>query len=305
MNLDKIIFPPPGTYILAVSGGVDSMALLDAFNVSAKGKGYNLIVAHFDHGMRAESAEDATFVRSSTKSLGLMFETSKAQIKLKNEAEARIARYEYLKNVAKKLKANAIITAHHQDDLIETSLLNLARGSGRAGLVPFTSKNPLRPFQKISRTAIVEYAIYRKLAWREDDSNGDISNPRNFIRIKLLTTAPVNWKSNYLQAINELRQLNVDITSQLTSQVNFDETERTSQFSRSRFMSYSLEECSELLIVATKKIDSNIELDQRLVYELVLFGKTAKPGRKRPLRSTIVMEINRKDIIISSKFSAN
>src|SRR6478752_10282835 len=99
----------PGRYVLAVSGGVDSMTLLD---ILAKKPGVELIVAHFNHGIREDSGQDEELVGQAAATYGLVFEIGSAQLgKNASEAAARDARYGFLRQVQAKYKAKAIITA--------------------------------------------------------------------------------------------------------------------------------------------------------------------------------------------------
>ncbi|HEX6258362.1 MAG TPA: tRNA lysidine(34) synthetase TilS, partial [Candidatus Saccharimonadales bacterium] len=121
-----------GTYVVAVSGGVDSIVLLDMLAGQA---GLELIVAHFDHGIRQDSTEDAEFVRAAAQRYSLPFELGQATLGPgASEEAARTARYSFLRSIAKKYQAR-IVTAHHADDVIETIAINVARGTGWRGLV--------------------------------------------------------------------------------------------------------------------------------------------------------------------------
>src|SRR4051812_31887046 len=110
---------PRGKYILAVSGGVDSMVLLDLL---ARKPGIELVVAHFDHGIRPDSKKDEVLVRKAAASYGVAFEPGQGNLgPAASEATARQARYHFLDEVLTKHQALKIITAHHQDDAIETA----------------------------------------------------------------------------------------------------------------------------------------------------------------------------------------
>src|SRR5438445_4950610 len=118
-----VLIPKPGSYAVAVSGGVDSVVLLD---ILAKRDDLELAVAHFDHGIREDSVEDRHFVEGLAKNYGLPFIYEEGSLGPKSsEAEAREARYKFLRQAQKKAGAKAIITAHHQDDLLETAILNM------------------------------------------------------------------------------------------------------------------------------------------------------------------------------------
>lgn len=147
----------------------------------------DIIVAHFDHGMRANSAEDAEFVRRKAAEYGLEFRLGKARLGARaSEAEARAVRYEFLQNID---PLGMVFTAHHLDDLVETVAINLLRGTGWRGLVALDTVGIRRPFletemfyEPLDKAAIVEYAAKRGLGWREDQSNSSDEYLRNRIR---------------------------------------------------------------------------------------------------------------------------
>src|SRR3989344_5293986 len=114
-------------YIVAVSGGVDSVVLLDML---IKQKEHNLVVAHFDHGIRVDSDADARFVWELAKKYELSFEVRREELgDAASENTARSHRYAFLRDIAKKYSAT-IVTAHHADDVVETIAINLTRGTG-------------------------------------------------------------------------------------------------------------------------------------------------------------------------------
>jgi tRNA(Ile)-lysidine synthase len=210
--LTKVNWPQPSKYIVAVSGGVDSITLLDLL---AKRGSYDLVVAHFDHGMRPGSSVDADFVQQVADELGLPCVMQRAELDNVSEATARTARYKFLQQVTQSHAAKAMITAHHLDDRLETSIFNLRRGSNRYG---FTSLNStpqiVRPLLQVTRDQIVNYALSHKLSWREDPTNLDQTKSRNYIRHTLIPTmnkvAP-GWQRDYLQRVESTQQLNPQI----------------------------------------------------------------------------------------------
>src|SRR4051794_19867846 len=123
-----VVLPKPGSYVVAVSGGVDSMALLHYLQTRP---GIKLTVAHFDHGIRDDSPEDRKLAQEVAKSYKLPFVYHEGRLGGEaSEATARAARYDFLNKVRRSSQAQAIITAHHQDDLLETAILNMLRGTG-------------------------------------------------------------------------------------------------------------------------------------------------------------------------------
>lgn len=168
-------------YVLAVSGGVDSVVLLDMMSKNTKDE---LIVAHFDHGIRDDSAQDAEFVGELAKKYGLKFETKREELgKDASEELARNRRYKFLRNIAKKYDAK-LVTAHHSDDVIESIAINLLRGTGWRGLAVLDS-DVIRPLTDMTKKEILEYARDNKLKWREDSTNKSEKYMRNRIRRQL------------------------------------------------------------------------------------------------------------------------
>lgn len=169
-------------YVLAVSGGVDSVVLLDML---VKKGDNELIVAHFDHGIRDDSKSDAIFVAELAEKYGLPFETKREELGPNaSEEKARDRRYEFLRAVAKKYDAK-LVTAHHSDDVIESIAINLTRGTGWRGLAVLDS-DILRPLLYITKSEIITYAKKNKLKWREDSTNAGDDYLRNRIRRKII-----------------------------------------------------------------------------------------------------------------------
>ncbi len=166
------------TFVVAVSGGVDSVALL---HMLTEVKDHDIVVAHFDHGIREDSSEDAAFVESLSGQYGLRFETKRVVLGPDaSEEKARQARYDFLRSVAKKHDAR-IVTAHHADDAIETIAINFKRGTGWRGLAVLDS-DILRPLLQLSKKDLIEYAQRRGLSWREDSTNASDAYLRNRVR---------------------------------------------------------------------------------------------------------------------------
>jgi tRNA(Ile)-lysidine synthase len=211
----------PGRYIVAVSGGVDSVALLDMLS---RQPGLELIVAHFDHGIRNDSAKDRLFVRNLAAKYGYPFEFEEGKLgSTSSEARARNARYDFLRSVQKKYKAEAIITAHQQDDVIETAIINMSRGTGRRGLSSLNStENIKRPLLNVTKQRLIEYAKSNNLSWREDSTNQDIKYKRNYIRYQIVPALSPADKKRLLSLIGRGAQLNDSIDKEIDSLISND-----------------------------------------------------------------------------------
>lgn len=170
--------------ILAVSGGIDSMVLLDIF---LRREPENIVVAHFNHGTRPSADVDEEFVRQKCKDSGIPFESSKLLLgEGVSEEEAREKRYAFLYHVANKYRGE-ICTAHHIDDLLESVAINLIRGTYWRGLSPFGNKNIIRPLisRGMDKTDILRYAGRNHLCFRQDPTNHEELYLRNRVREKL------------------------------------------------------------------------------------------------------------------------
>ncbi len=175
-------------FIVAVSGGKDSMALLHL----CKSENLNIVVAHCNFMLRGqESIDDEAFVRSYCTNHQIVFESIRFDTKTKCEElsmstqeVARILRYDWFEKIRKKYHANYVLTAHHANDSAETFLFNVARGTGIKGLCAIPKRNGtiLRPLVMISREIISGYVANFQIPFRNDSSNQSDDYTRNFIR---------------------------------------------------------------------------------------------------------------------------
>ncbi|HEY1646246.1 MAG TPA: tRNA lysidine(34) synthetase TilS [Candidatus Saccharimonadales bacterium] len=206
---------PHGKYVVAVSGGVDSVVLLHLLQKQGQ---LELVVAHFDHGIREDSPLDRKFVEDLSKEYGLKFYYDEGHLGSKtSEEKARDARYKFLNDVVKKEQADGLITAHHQDDQIETAIINIIRGTGRKGLSSLTSSSKvLRPLLGYSKDDIRKYALDNKLKWREDPTNQDLKYLRNYIRHKIVPKLDRASRDHLIDLINKQASLNTQIDKELS-----------------------------------------------------------------------------------------
>ena len=186
---------PDDRVVVAVSGGPDSICLLDILHELKDVFGIELIVAHFDHGLRpGEDEEESRFVESVAMSLNLPFETKRADQGLRqkgasSEERARHARYLFLKGVKEKFSAQKIAVGHNLNDQAETVLMRLLRGSGPSGLAgipPCREEIIIRPLIKLTRREIESYLDEKGLKYVTDSSNFEFRYLRNRIRFELI-----------------------------------------------------------------------------------------------------------------------
>ena len=185
---------PGDTVIVAVSGGPDSICLLDVLDALSRELEIGLVVAHYNHGLREEEDEAETrLVQDIAESMKLPFETGKAD-HLRHqdssvEERARDARYAFLEGVRENHVARKIALGHNHNDQAETVLMRLLRGSGPpglAGIPPVRDNKIIRPLIEVKREEIMDYLKARRLPYAFDSSNKDTRYLRNRIRLELL-----------------------------------------------------------------------------------------------------------------------
>lgn len=189
-------YPSSGSYLVGVSGGRDSVALLHLLRET----GYErLTVCHLDHGLRPESAGDAEFVADLARDWNypVIIETTKVAASSKSSLEtaARNARRAFFARASTARRCHDLFLAHHADDQVETFLFRLLRGAGPAGLGAMRAESPLspdsplrllRPLLGVWREEIDAYVQAHRLPYREDISNADPGPTRNRIRAAVL-----------------------------------------------------------------------------------------------------------------------
>jgi len=190
---------------VAVSGGRDSMVLLDVLSEISHRRGLRLTVLHVNHGLRPESGEEEAFVRQEAEKRGLPFLAHHAVLDEGNlEEAARKARLGFFATAKRDLKLDRIATGHTQSDQAETVLFRLLRGSGMAGLrgiQPVTAEGLVRPLLEISRTDVDAWVEERKLSFREDSSNSETRFARNRIRHQLLPLLSERWNPRIAETL--------------------------------------------------------------------------------------------------------
>jgi tRNA(Ile)-lysidine synthase len=203
----KDIVKPSDRLVVGLSGGVDSVVLLDCLRRAARRLRLRVAALHVNHQLSPNAARWSAFCRQLCRAGGIPFRSAKVNVRRGNslEAAARTARYA----VYARQDCDFVVLAHHRDDQVETLLLQLLRGAGVKGLaaMPLLRKaagrrqkaegdpspiahhaSPaiLRPLLDVTRTEILGYAKQRKLKWIEDESNQDVYFQRNFVRHEVL-----------------------------------------------------------------------------------------------------------------------
>lgn len=324
---------PSGRYVVAVSGGVDSVTLLHILvtaemgneknaneSISVKNqsqtkydvdnttnpfsrglsprkqrRGVELVVAHLDHGIREESAEDRKFVQKLAHAYGLPYIYERAELgPTASEAAAREARYNFLHKVRKATKSNAIITAHHEDDVLETIVLNLQRGTGNRGLCSLRSTDTvLRPLLHLKKSDIKKYARANKLEWREDDTNLINTYSRNHIRNQLVPKLGRTRRSLLLKCGKRAEELQREIDELTARHLHLQPD--THELDRHGFTMLPHALAREIM-AAWLKCRTSIDISSKMLERLVVAAKTGRIGSRIDIANGYSLAIEAKRV---------
>ena len=263
-------------FIVAFSGGYDSMCLLDVLYKS----GYKVIAVHLNHNWRGnESDSEEKNCFEYAKMRGIEFYSEKLSDNIdKTETAAREARYEFFRRCAEKFNSQVVFTAHNFCDNAETVLYRIIKGTGTAGLQGISEKREIfyRPLLKVSRDEIEKYCKDNNLRPNNDSSNNDITYKRNLIRKKLIPLMK-DINPNVIGAINSLSQI---------AKEDFENKNEQKYFVRNllkeNFIDYD-----------KKKIDD--------ICEFINDNKKSKSGKTISLSDNLYLFVSNKDIKVIEK----
>src|SRR6185312_12770800 len=272
----EVMLPKSGKYVVAVSGGADSVSLL---HMLQRQPGLELMVAHFDHGIRPDSRTDRKFVERLAKDYGLPFIYKEGHLgAAAGEAVARAARYEFLHDVRRREKAIAVLTAHHRDDILETAILNMLRGTGRKGLTSLDNQGHVeRPLLKTPKNELREYAQQHGLEWREDSTNQNVDYLRNYVRHRLLSRFTPADCERLWEIVSGLRQTNRELDDLLLEQLRWQPA--ADRLDRLWFTQLSHDVALEMMAAWLRSRGLRC-FDGKTLERLPLAAKTAEPGKR-------------------------
>ncbi len=298
------------TLLVGFSGGYDSCTLLDVLNQLKEKYRFKLCAAHLNHGWReAESDKEEENCRNFCLQNNVEFYSEKLDKSVpKTETDARDARYLFYKKVSEYLKTQNIFTAHNQNDVVETLIYRLAKGTGVKGLCCIEEKkylnglNVFRPLLNISRDKIEVYCKENNLSPNNDSSNFDTKYKRNFVRhevIPMLEKINPNAKC----AINSLHENAKETDSivneyliQVKSQIFEDNKIKTNKFLK-------LSDALKQRIIYELLIDKNIEYDRKKIIEIVEFIETSSrlnSGKTLSITTDLWLFCSKKEIYFVS-----
>lgn len=273
-------------YVLAVSGGVDSVVLLDLMSKTH----HTLVVAHVDHGIREESAADARFVQELAKKYQLPYVGTRFELgPSASEEKARDARYEFLHEQAKTFGAT-LMTAHHRGDVIETIALNLSRGTGWRGLAAMAGGRVARPLLQMSKEQLIAYALKHRIEWVEDVTNMADTYTRNRLRKKINQMVDNGTKERLLHLRAEQLSLRMSIEREITRFVP--------RVNSRHFLNQIDDSVAEELIGAYIATESSVSPTRPQRARALLAVKTAKPGAIHHVTNGVELHFTSRNLYI-------
>lgn len=302
------------TVVLAVSGGPDSIFLLNAVNELKKELSLEIIVAHVNHNLRSESLEEAHFVEELCHSLDIKYEYMEI-LEYDNdniESIARYKRYAFFKEIVLKYKAKYLMTAHHGDDLMETILMRIVRGSSIKGyggfreIVDMGEFKIIRPLINITKKEITNYLDDNNIKYCVDMSNYSLKYTRNRYRMKLLPFLKNENKlvhKKFLKFSNEIYRVSdfldkyiFKLVNELKDDkgINIDKLLDLDDFLIKKVIEYELSKVyvNDLFLVG----DKNTELIIKLLRSDISNGKINLPNNNLAIKEYNYFKIvNNKD----------
>lgn len=210
------LISPKDKIVLGVSGGPDSLFMLDILNKLKKELDIELVVAHINHKIRIEADEEEEFVKRFCEKIGVEFYSKRIEVekyannnKIGLEEAGRKVRYEFFEEVCNKTGANKIAVAHNKNDKVETMIMHMLRGSGISGLQGIQPKanKIIRPIIEIERKDIEKYCEEQNLEPRIDKSNQDNTYTRNKIRNIVIPYINQEFNPNFIETMTRLSEL--------------------------------------------------------------------------------------------------
>lgn len=292
--------------ILAVSGGPDSMCLLDLCRRILKPE--QIVVAHFDHHVREDSGRDAAIVRDYCAKHGLVFELSEADIldeaenqKRTVEEMGRILRYAFFRELREKYGAKYIVVAHHGDDQIETILMHFVRGTNLHGLSGMSEMEGdiLRPLLSCTKKELLEYIDQERIEYAVDSTNLEATASRNILRLKVIPELlKINpGLSQTLQRSGELfRTVEEDLGAMAGEYLQIQEK---GTFDQTAFCGFPVSVQREVLkLLYVQHYGSTEGLYSAELEEVRRFFLTSVTGKEKEFGKKILLKNSKKVIIL-------
>ena len=215
--------------VLGVSGGPDSISMLDILNSIKDEMGFEIYVVHINHLIREEAIDDEKYVEEYCKRNNIEFFAKRIDVlkiadtqKIGTEEAGRKARYEFFEEIYSKVGANKIAIAHNKNDKVETIIMHLLRGSGLSGLKgiePIRNNKYIRPLIECERSEIEKYCEENNLNPRIDKTNFENEYTRNKIRNIVIPYIKKEFNPNIIETLDRLSEVATDESDYIDRQV--------------------------------------------------------------------------------------
>ena len=300
--------------IVAVSGGPDSMCLLDTLNRLKDELKFSLVVAHVNHGIRKESDDEKIYVEKYCKARNISFRYLKVDVpkiskerKISEETCGRNIRYEFFEKVREEENADVIAVAHNLNDNVETIMLNIIRGCGLKGLVgmDFKFNKIIRPLLTIEKKDILLYNNKLELNPCFDKTNEEEIYARNKIRLSIIPKIQ-ELNPNFVDSISRMKNIIKDdndfiekYTDNIFENVIIDEDESKIVFDFSKFMNEHDSIKSRIIRKIIERKISNLDgIENIHILDISkLLSKNIK-GKKYIIGNKFTIEIIKKNIAV-------
>lgn len=277
-------------YIVAVSGGVDSVVLLD--RLVKEYAADTLVVAHVDHGIRADSGDDRRFVEGLARKYGLEFVATELNLgKNASEELAREKRYEFLFAEAATRSAT-IVTAHHADDVVGSVAINIHRGTGWRGLGVLARPSVERPLLTWRKRDVYEYALDHRLEWAEDSTNSSHKILRNRLRASILALS-----DHMVAKLIALRAAQLNLQEAIDTEI----TERYEDYGEKRYP-YTVMSPKVAVEILRRYVEAKLGTrpTRPETQRLLLAIKTAKAGKVLQLEGNVQVRFSLRQFVVQA-----
>lgn len=307
------------TVLAAISGGPDSMAMLNCLVLLKKELDFNLLIAHVNHGVRGQYAKrDQEFVKFIAKEYNIPYFTKNVdmvaygkELHISSEEAGRILRYGFFRQILGDYKNGKIAVAHNKNDQAETIIHRIIRGTGLDGLksMEFIKDDIIRPILNISRNEIENYIEEKNIRFVVDHTNLQTDYTRNKIRLELLPYIKENFNPNIIDSLYRLTRIasdEIEILEEITSEkYNLIVKNKTkdSIIFNGRLFNLEAEAIRKRLIrKAIENISGNLHgIEEVHTKDIIKLFYKAKTGKTIHISKGIVARISYNDFIIELK----
>ena len=272
--------------VLGVSGGPDSLFMLNILNNLKEKLHIELVVAHVNHMIREEADSEEEFVKEFSKKIDVDFYSKRIEVKkyannnkIGLEEAGRKIRYEFFEEICKQVGANKIAVAHNKNDKVETIIMHLLRGSGISGLQgiqPKTNNKIIRPIIEIERKDIEKYCKEQNLEPRIDKSNFDNTYTRNKIRNIVIPYVKQEFNPNFIETMTRL------------SEVITEENAFLNKLTETEYKKILIQKNDREIVLDLKKFN---ELDNIIKKRIILYTVSVLRGGSKGIEKIHIEDI--------------